>query len=45
VIFVPPGKPYFCVEPVSHANGDVGRQPLGPGATRTGEIVFRVSDI
>jgi aldose 1-epimerase len=45
VIFVPPGKPYFCVEPVSHANGDVGRQPLGPGATRSGEIVFRVSDI
>ncbi|MBS0550441.1 MAG: aldose 1-epimerase [Proteobacteria bacterium] len=42
VIYVPPGKPYFCVEPVSHANGRVGRTHLDAGATLSGEIVFRV---
>lgn len=42
VIYVPPEKPYFCVEPVSHANGRVGRTRLEPGATLAGEIVFRV---
>ena len=31
VIYVPPGQPYFCVEPVSHANGRVGLAPLGAG--------------
>lgn len=45
VIYVPPGQPYFCVEPVSHANGQVGVLPLGPGATRRGQIVFRLSDL
>lgn len=45
VIYVPPAQPYLCVEPVSHASGEVGRLPLGPGATRGGEIVFRVSDL
>ena len=24
VIYVPPGQSFFCVEPVSHANGQVG---------------------
>lgn len=42
VIYVPPGKPYFCVEPVSHANGRVGRTHLDAGATLSGEIVFRI---
>jgi aldose 1-epimerase len=42
VIYVPPGRPYFCVEPVSHANGRVGRTHLDAGATLSGEIVFRV---
>jgi aldose 1-epimerase len=42
VIYVPPEKPYFCVEPVSHANGRVGRTHLDAGATLSGEIVFRV---
>ncbi len=45
VIYVPAGQPYFCVEPVSHASGEVGTLPLGPGATRRGEIVFRISDL
>jgi aldose 1-epimerase len=45
VIYVPPGRPFFCVEPVSHANGLVGLSPLGPGATLAGEIVFRVSSL
>ena len=43
VIYVPPGRDVFCVEPVSHANGLVGLSPLGPGATLAGEIVFRIS--
>jgi aldose 1-epimerase len=43
VIYVPPERPYFCVEPVSHANGQVGRTHLDAGATLCGEIVFRLS--
>jgi aldose 1-epimerase len=42
VIYVPPGRPYFCVEPVSHANGRVGRTHLDAGATLSGEIAFRI---
>jgi aldose 1-epimerase len=45
VIYVPPNRPYFAVEPVSHANGQVGALPLAPGDTRQGEIVFRISDL
>jgi aldose 1-epimerase len=45
VIYVPPGRDFFCVEPVSHANGLVGLSPLGPGATLAGEIVFHVSQL
>jgi aldose 1-epimerase len=45
VIYVPAGQPYFCVEPVSHASGQVGLLPLAPRATRGGEIVFRISDL
>lgn len=45
VVYVPPHQPYFCAEPVSHANGQVGMQPLAPRATRRGEIVFRISDV
>src|SRR5471030_560359 len=43
VIFTPADRPFFCVEPVSHANGEVALAPLAPGATRTGTIVFRVT--
>ncbi len=45
VIYVPPGHPYFCVEPVSHANGQVGLAPLGPGGILAGEVVFRISNL
>jgi aldose 1-epimerase len=45
VIYVPPGRPFFCVEPVSHANGQVGLAPLGPGGTLAGETVFRLSNL
>jgi aldose 1-epimerase len=43
VVYTPPGKPYFCAEPVSHANGRVGSSVLAPGATLAGAAVFRVS--
>jgi aldose 1-epimerase len=45
VVYVPPDRPYFCTEPVSHANGQVGMSPLAPRAARRGEIVFRISDL
>ncbi len=41
VIYVPKGQPYFCVEPVSHANGAIARSLLAAGDTLAGEIVFR----
>lgn len=45
VIYVPRGSRYFCVEPVSHASGAVGRSLLGAGATLAGEVVFRLSNL
>ena len=45
VIYVPEGQRYFCVEPVSHANGAVGRSLLAAGATLAGEVSFCVSRI
>lgn len=45
VIYVPDGQRYFCVEPVSHANGAVGQTRLAAGATLGGEISFRPSEI
>ena len=45
VIYVPPGQSSFCVEPVSHANGQVGLAPLGPGGTLAGEVVFHISNL
>lgn len=41
VIFIPPGRPYFCVEPVSHASGRLGTTRLAAGAMLEGAIVFR----
>lgn len=43
VIFVPPGKPFFCVEPVSHPNGQVTRTLLAAGGRRAGHVTFRIS--
>ena len=40
VIYTPAGQRFFCVEPVSHANGQVGLAPLGAGRTLAGEVVF-----
>jgi aldose 1-epimerase len=45
VIYTPPAQPFFCVEPVSHANGQVDLSALGPGATLSGTAVFRVSTL
>ncbi|TAJ98157.1 MAG: aldose 1-epimerase [Reyranella sp.] len=45
VIYVPDGQRYFCVEPVSHANGAVGQTRLTAGATLGGEISFRLVQI
>lgn len=45
VIYVPDGQRYFCVEPVSHANGAVGQTRLAAGATLAGEISFRPTEI
>lgn len=42
VIYVPDGQSFFCVEPVSHANGAVAQSRLTAGATLAGEIAFRV---
>ncbi len=41
VIYVSKGRPFFCVEPVSHANGAVARSLLPAGARLAGEIAFR----
>ncbi len=53
VIYIPEGRPYFCVEPVSHANNgfalhalgveDVGYRLLANGDRLAGEVVFRVT--
>lgn len=45
VIYVPDGQRYFCVEPVSHANGTVGQTRLAAGATLGGEISLRLVQI
>jgi len=45
VIYSPPGQPFFCVEPVSHANGQVGLAALAPGRTLAGEVRFRLSTL
>jgi aldose 1-epimerase len=45
VIYTPPGQQFFCVEPVSHANGQVGLAVLGPGRTLSGEVQFRLSTL
>lgn len=41
VIYVPKARPYFCVEPVSHANGAVAQTSLPQGETLEGEVLFR----
>lgn len=55
VIYTPEARPYFCVEPVSHANNgfalhalgveDVGYRLLANGDRLSGEVAFRVSSL
>lgn len=45
VVFTPPGRPFFCFEPVSHANGQIGATRIAAGATLSGEVVFRLVDM
>jgi aldose 1-epimerase len=50
VVFIPPGQPFFAVEPVSHdtdafnrPKDDSGVKILAPGETLQGEMTFTVS--
>ena len=43
VVYTPPGRDYFCVEPVSHANGRIAETRLAAGATLSGTIDLRLS--
>ncbi len=43
VVYTPPGRPFFCVEPVSLANGAIGKTRVEPGATLAGSISFKIS--
>lgn len=45
VIYTPAGQRFFCIEPVSHANGQVGLAPLVAGGTLAGEAIFRLSSL
>ena len=45
VVFTPRGRPFFCFEPVSHANGQIGRTRLAAGGALAGEIIFAISDL
>ncbi len=55
VLYTPEARPYFCVEPVSHANNgfalhalgveDVGYRLLANGDRLSGEVAFRVSSL
>lgn len=43
VVYTPPGRPFFCVEPVSHANGTIASTRVAAGATLGGEVLFSIS--
>ncbi|WP_422001376.1 aldose 1-epimerase [Reyranella sp.] len=45
VVYTPADRSYFCVEPASHANGQVAGALLAAGATLAGTIVFRLSSL
>ena len=42
VIYTPLQRPFFCVEPVSHANGAIAETRLASGATLSGTVVFKI---
>jgi aldose 1-epimerase len=45
VVYVPPERPFFCVEPVSHANGAIAATRLAAGATLAGDVALKISDL
>ena len=45
ILYIPPGQPYFCVEPVSHIPGEIGSTRLAPGATLAGQATLRLSNL
>lgn len=45
VVYIPPGRSFFCVEPVSHIPGAIADTRLAAGATLAGEIVFRLANL
>jgi aldose 1-epimerase len=52
VIYIPPGQPFFAVEPVSHDTDavnrpgeDTGLRTLSPGETLQGSMTFKVTRI
>jgi aldose 1-epimerase len=53
IVFIPPGQPFFAVEPVSHDTDAVNRSPgtatglrvLAPGETLAGEMRFDVGPL
>jgi aldose 1-epimerase len=45
VIYIPPNRPYFCAEPVSHVPGTIGSTRLAAGATLAGEIALHLSNL
>ena len=45
VIYIPPQRAFFCVEPVSHIPGAIGSTRLAAGATLAGDIAFRISTL
>ena len=42
VIYTPPQRPFFCVEPVSHANGAIAATRLAAGGVLSGTVVFKI---
>jgi aldose 1-epimerase len=54
VVYTPPDRDFFCVEPVSHMNDAINRMAtvsghglhiLGPGEALRGKITFRIASI
>ena len=51
IVYSPPARDYFCVEPVSHMtdainrmdDGGTGLRVLAPGETLRGEVNFRLA--
>src|SRR5262249_58231396 len=54
VVYTPPGRPFFCAEPVSHVTDafnlaaagrtDTGAHTLAPGETLRAAVILRLED-